>query len=76
MHLVAIFRADRDGPVDDLAMAGRAREAGLAVLALSAWYLNGRSKETLRGIVVGFANVADAGEAARLARMRRRAYDG
>ncbi|WP_250507960.1 PLP-dependent aminotransferase family protein [Caballeronia sp. GAFFF3] len=76
MHLVAIFRADRDGPVDDLAMAARAREAGLAVLALSAWYLNARSKETLRGIVVGFANVADAGEAARLARMLRRAYDG
>ncbi|BBQ01646.1 GntR family transcriptional regulator (plasmid) [Burkholderia sp. SFA1] len=76
MHLVAIFRAGRNGPVDDMAMAARAREAGLAVLALSAWYLNARARHTLRGIVVGFANVADADEAARLSRMLRRAYDG
>ncbi|KXU87751.1 DNA-binding protein [Caballeronia megalochromosomata] len=76
MHLVAIFRKGRGGPIDDMAMAARARETGLAVLALSAWYLNGRTKHTLRGIVVGFANVADAAEAARLARMLRRAYDG
>ncbi|SAK45563.1 GntR family transcriptional regulator [Caballeronia calidae] len=76
MHLVAIFHAGREGPVDDMAMAARAREAGLAVIALSAWYLSGRTKHTLRGIVVGFANVADAAEAARLARMLRRAYDG
>ncbi|SAK77997.1 GntR family transcriptional regulator [Caballeronia pedi] len=76
MHLVAIFHAGRDGPIDDMAMAARAREAGLAVLALSAWYLNGRAKHVLRGIVVGFANVADATEAARLAGMLRRAYDG
>jgi GntR family transcriptional regulator/MocR family aminotransferase len=76
MHLVAIFRKGRDGPIDDMAMAARAREAGLAVIALSAWYLNGRTKHTLRGIVAGFANVADAAQAARLARMLRRAYDG
>ena len=76
MHLVAIFHAGREGPVDDMAMAARAREAGLAVIALSAWYLSGRTKHTLRGIVVGFANVADAAEATRLARMLRRAYDG
>ncbi|GJH09585.1 PLP-dependent aminotransferase family protein [Caballeronia novacaledonica] len=76
MHLVALFRKGRAGPIDDMAMAARAREAGLAVLALSAWYLNGRTKHTLRGIVVGFANVADAAEATRLARMLRRAYDG
>ncbi|WP_321801572.1 PLP-dependent aminotransferase family protein [Caballeronia sp. J97] len=76
MHLVAIFPKRRDGLVDDMAIASRAREAGLAVLALSAWYLSGRTKHTLRGIVVGFANVADAAEAARLARMLRRAYDG
>jgi GntR family transcriptional regulator/MocR family aminotransferase len=76
MHLVAIFRKGRGGPIDDMAMAARAREAGLAVIALSAWYLNGRTKHTLRGIVAGFANVADAAQAARLARMLRRAYDG
>ncbi|SAK52433.1 GntR family transcriptional regulator [Caballeronia hypogeia] len=75
MHLVAIFNARPDGPVDDMAIAARARESGLAVIALSAWYLNARTKPMLRGIVAGFANVGDAAEATRLARMLRRAYD-
>ncbi|SAK65995.1 MocR-like pyridoxine biosynthesis transcription factor PdxR [Caballeronia ptereochthonis] len=76
MHLVMLFNADANGPVDDLAIAARAREAGLAVSGLSSWYLGARTKRTLRGMVLGFANVTDAAEAARLARMLRRAYDG
>jgi GntR family transcriptional regulator / MocR family aminotransferase len=76
MHLVVFFHADANGPVDDLAIAARARDAGLAVIALSSWYLGGRTRRTLRGLVMGFANVADSAEAARLARMLRRAFDG
>jgi GntR family transcriptional regulator / MocR family aminotransferase len=76
MHLVVQFTADANGPVDDCVIAARARAAGLAVIALSSWYLGARTKRTLRGLVLGFANVADAAEAARLARMLRRAYDG
>nr|WP_244830065.1 PLP-dependent aminotransferase family protein [Caballeronia sp. TF1N1] len=76
MHLVAIFNAGRDGPVDDLAVAARAREAGFAVIGLSAWYLGKRTKRTLSGLVLGFANVGTAAEASRLARMLRRAFDG
>jgi GntR family transcriptional regulator/MocR family aminotransferase len=76
MHLLMLFDADKQGPVDDLAIAARARDSGLAVSGLSSWYLGARTKRTLRGMVLGFANVADAAEAARLARMLRRAYDG
>jgi GntR family transcriptional regulator/MocR family aminotransferase len=72
MHLVMLFNA----PIDDFAVAARAREAGLAVLALSAWYLGGRTRRSLRGLVLGFANVADAAEAARLARLLQRALKG
>ncbi|HEY2607936.1 PLP-dependent aminotransferase family protein [Paraburkholderia sp. RL18-103-BIB-C] len=64
-----------DGPVDDVAVAARAREAGLAVLPLSIWYANGRARRTPRGLVMGFANVADAGEAGRLARTLRACLD-
>ncbi|SAL56665.1 GntR family transcriptional regulator [Caballeronia choica] len=63
------------GPVDDVAVAARAREAGLAVLPLSIWYANGRAPRTLRGLVMGFANIADAGEAGRLARTLRACLD-
>ena len=72
MHLVMLFNA----PVDDFAVADRAREAGLAVLALSEWYLGGRTKRSLRGLVLGFANVADSAEATRLARLLLRAFKG
>jgi GntR family transcriptional regulator / MocR family aminotransferase len=64
-----------DGPVDDVAVASRARDAGLAVLPLSIWYANGRTPRTPRGLVVGFANIADAHEADRLARMLRTCLD-
>ncbi|WP_374624950.1 PLP-dependent aminotransferase family protein [Pandoraea sp.] len=60
-----------NGPVDDVAVASRANEAGLAVLPLSTWYSNSRTPRTPRGLVIGFANVADAAEAARLARRLR-----
>jgi GntR family transcriptional regulator/MocR family aminotransferase len=57
-------------------VAARASESGLAVRPLSAWYVNSRSKHTQRGLVMGFANVADADDAARLARILKRALDG
>ncbi|BAN27956.1 MocR-like pyridoxine biosynthesis transcription factor PdxR [Caballeronia insecticola] len=76
MHLVMLFNAGVNGPVDDLAIAARAQELGLAVSGLSSWHIGARTKRSLRGMVLGFANVADAAEAARLARMLRRAYDG
>lgn len=64
------------GPVDDVAVASRARAAGLAVLPLSIWYANGRMQRTPRGLVMGFANIVDAGEAGRLARTLRACLDG
>ena len=70
------FTEGPDGPVDDVAVAARAREAGLAVLPLSIWYANGRMRRTPRGLVIGFANIADAKEAARLARTLRSCPDG
>ncbi|MEW1782658.1 PLP-dependent aminotransferase family protein [Arthrobacter sp. NPDC080086] len=65
------FAEGPGGPVDDVAVAARAREAGLAVLPLSIWYANGRMPHVPRGLVMGFANIADASEAARLARTLR-----
>ncbi len=70
------FAEGPDGPADDVAVAARAREAGLAVLPLSIWYANGRARSTPRGLVMGFANIADAGEAGRLARTLRQCLDG
>ena len=70
------FAEGPDGPVDDVAVASRAREAGLAVLPLSIWYANGRARRTRRGLVMGFANIADAHEAGRLARTLRACLDG
>ncbi|WER49827.1 PLP-dependent aminotransferase family protein [Cupriavidus sp. WKF15] len=64
------------GPVDDVDVAWRARQAGLAVLPLSIWYANGRLRGTPRGLVMGFANIPDAGEAHRLARTLRACLDG
>ena len=58
------------------AAASRARDAGLAVLPLSIWYANARAQRTPRGLVMGFANIVDAREADRLARMLRACLDG
>jgi GntR family transcriptional regulator/MocR family aminotransferase len=65
------FAAGPDGAVDDVAVAARARTAGLAVLPLSNWYADSRALHTPRGLVMGFANIADAPEAERLARTLR-----
>lgn len=70
------FAEGPDGPVDDVAFAARARDAGLAVVPLSIWYANARTRRTPRGLVMGFANVTDAREASRLARMLRGCLDG
>jgi GntR family transcriptional regulator/MocR family aminotransferase len=70
------FAAGPDGPVDDVAVASRAREAGFAVLPLSIWYANSRTRHTPRGLVMGFANIADSPEAGRLARTLRACLDG
>ncbi|ANA35518.1 MocR-like pyridoxine biosynthesis transcription factor PdxR [Ralstonia mannitolilytica] len=70
------FTQGAEGPVDDVAVAARAREAGLAVVPLSTWYANARLRRTPRGLVMGFANVADAKEASRLAQTLRACLDG
>jgi len=59
------FTDGPDGPVDDVAVAARARDAGLAVLPLSIWYTNSHTQQTPRGLIIGFANIADADEAHR-----------
>lgn len=69
------FAEGPNGPVDDVAVAARARQAGLGVLPLSIWYANARMPRTPRGLVIGFANVTDASEAARLARKLRSCLD-
>jgi GntR family transcriptional regulator / MocR family aminotransferase len=70
------FAEGPDGPVDDVAVASRAREAGLAVLPLSIWYASSLGRRALRGLVMGFANIADSREADRLARTLRACLDG
>ncbi|WGS45000.1 PLP-dependent aminotransferase family protein [Burkholderia sp. JSH-S8] len=65
-----------DGGVDDVAVAARAGDAGLAVVPLSIWYANPRARATPRGLVMGFANIADAREAGRHARTLRACLDG
>ncbi|KVT85295.1 DNA-binding protein [Burkholderia ubonensis] len=60
-----------EGPVDDVAVAARARDAGLAVLPLSIWYTNSHTQQAPRGLVIGFANIADAAEAHRHAQTLR-----
>ncbi|MGR3910161.1 PLP-dependent aminotransferase family protein [Burkholderia sp. SR8] len=69
------FTDGPDGPVDDVAVAARAREAGLAVLPLSIWYTNSQTQHTPRGLVIGFANIADADDAQRHARALRACLD-
>ncbi|OXJ08093.1 PLP-dependent aminotransferase family protein [Burkholderia sp. AU6039] len=69
------FTDGPDGPVDDVAVAARARVAGLAVLPLSIWYTNSHTRQTPRGLVIGFANIVDADEAQRHARTLRACLD-
>ncbi|ABI91335.1 aminotransferase class I and II family protein [Burkholderia ambifaria AMMD] len=69
------FTDGPDGPVDDVAVAARAREAGLAVVPLSIWYTNSHTPQTPRGLVIGFANIVDADEAQRHANTLRACLD-
>ncbi|KUY94787.1 DNA-binding protein [Burkholderia territorii] len=69
------FTAGPEGPVDDVAVAARAREAGLAVLPLSIWYANSHTRQTPRGLVIGFANIVDANDAQRHANTLRACLD-
>ncbi|AKM44620.1 DNA-binding protein [Burkholderia contaminans] len=69
------FTDGPDGPVDDVAVAARARDAGLAVVPLSIWYMNSHTRQTPRGLVIGFANIVDANEAQRHARTLRACLD-
>ncbi|WP_233836986.1 MocR-like pyridoxine biosynthesis transcription factor PdxR [Paraburkholderia sp. ZP32-5] len=76
IQFAARFAEGPNGPVDDIVVAARASEAGLAVLPLSNWYATGRAPRTPRGLVLGFANIADADEADRLARKLRACLEG
>ncbi|RQZ12420.1 PLP-dependent aminotransferase family protein [Burkholderia sp. Bp9031] len=69
------FTDGPEGPVDDVAVAARARDAGLAVLPLSIWYTNSHTQQTPRGLIIGFANIADADEARRHAKTLRACLD-
>ncbi|ARU03363.1 DNA-binding protein [Comamonas serinivorans] len=60
LHLLARL-ADGDS---DMALAERARDAGLAVHPLSRWYMAAPPRQ---GLLMGFANIADEREALRLA---------
>ncbi|GGY05993.1 MocR-like pyridoxine biosynthesis transcription factor PdxR [Paludibacterium paludis] len=61
MHLVASF----DGMTDDRLAAARAREAGLAVIALSNWTRRAREEA---GLMLGFANITSRDMSVDLAR--------
>jgi GntR family transcriptional regulator/MocR family aminotransferase len=50
--------------LDDRAIAARAAQAGLAVQALSNWYLQAPAQ---RGLLMGFTNIRDQSEAQRIA---------
>jgi GntR family transcriptional regulator/MocR family aminotransferase len=70
------FAPGAGGPIDDVAVAARASQAGIAVVPLSIWYASGRTERTPRGLVMGFANIADASEARRLAQTLRACLGG
>lgn len=68
LHILARLN---DG-VDDTILAQRARAAGLAVHALSRWYIDARPQP---GLLLGFANVLDADDAMQVASRLERALD-
>ncbi len=49
---------------DDVMLAERARELGLAMHPLSRWYINAKPQQ---GLLLGFANVIDEKDARRIA---------
>lgn len=60
LHMLAQL-ADHE---DDVLIANRARELGLAMHPLSRWYINAKP---LQGLLLGFANVIDEKDARRIA---------
>jgi len=60
LHILAQL-ADHE---DDVALADRARTAGLAVHPVSRWYIDAKPRQ---GLLLGFANVVDEKDARRLA---------
>ncbi|MBP0589705.1 PLP-dependent aminotransferase family protein [Paraburkholderia sp. LEh10] len=68
MHLLVDVRDD----LDDIVLATRAREAGFAVHALTAWR-NGSPGR--RGLLMGFTNIRNQAEAKRLVAELMRAFD-
>lgn len=60
LHMLAQL-ADHE---DDVMIAEKARELGLATHALSRWYINAKSQQ---GLLLGFANVVDEKDARRIA---------
>lgn len=60
LHMLAQL-ADHE---DDVMIAEKARELGLAMHALSRWYINAKSQQ---GLLLGFANVVDEKDARRIA---------
>ncbi|WP_296254243.1 MULTISPECIES: PLP-dependent aminotransferase family protein [unclassified Pseudomonas] len=59
MHLVAAL-----GEGDDVEFARRARAVGIAVEPLSTWYVQANPRQ---GLVLGFTNIASAGQASTVA---------
>lgn len=68
MHLLARLAAG----CDDVAIAKRAREAGLAIEPLSPWYLE---RPAGGGLLMGFTNVVGAAHALELAERLRKVLD-
>ncbi|WPO97838.1 PLP-dependent aminotransferase family protein [Pseudomonas sp. HR96] len=69
MHLVAGLRS----AAGDCDLAQRAQAAGLAVEPLSRWYLGPGAAQ---GLLMGFTNIADAAQAAQVARRLYEAIQG
>lgn len=68
IHLLARLEASQD----DVALAARAHDAGLAVMALSQW---ARKHPCGSGLLLGFTNIASAEQALHLARRLATALD-
>lgn len=68
MHLLVDVRED----LDDVALAGRAHDAGFAVRALTTWR-NGSPGP--RGLLMGFTNISNQAQAQRLVTELFRAFD-
>lgn len=60
LHMLAQLGAHEN----DILLAERAREAGLAMHPLSRWYVNAKPQQ---GLLLGFANVTDEKDATRIA---------